>query len=90
MTKNAANECREKLKQALADTEKTDLIIPYFQVAAAFPAASWHPRAFGQPTIDDLALKEWCEKLGWRVDLASELVSESSQTLPPVRFRKLE
>lgn len=65
-----------------------DYVIPYSQVAKAFPSATPHPSTFHHSLIDYENLYAWASKRGWRVNVAHEILSSDSNSLSPVRFRK--
>lgn len=86
MSDSESRQWREALAQQLLNTNKTDLVIPYGQVAKAFPSSNPHPRNLDHSIIDDVALRKWGSERGWRIDLAPEVLHEGSDSLPPVRF----
>ncbi|WP_156774618.1 hypothetical protein ACN2MM_02460 [Alkalilimnicola ehrlichii MLHE-1] len=83
-----SSQWRDALEAELKATDKTDLVIPYGQIAKAFPSSNPHPRTFEHPMIDDVSLRNWGSERGWCIDLASEILPEGSDSLPPVRFYK--
>jgi len=88
MSNSDPKEWKDSLAKALDDTDKNDLIIPYGQVAKAFPSLNAHQSTFDHSIIDDVALRNWGSDRGWQIDLAPEVLPEDSSALPPVRFRK--
>jgi hypothetical protein len=81
---------RDALQESLSSTKFTELIVPYEQIAHAFPTAQFHLRTFDHKMIDDVALKEWCKERGWRVQLAPELLPQESELPPPVLFKRID
>lgn len=78
----------EKVLEKASMENDADYVIPYSQVAKAFPTATRHPSAFHHSLIDSENLDAWASKRGWRVNLAHEILSSDSNSLPLVRFCK--
>lgn len=89
MDEKTAQVWRSDLEQKLADAKSSDLLIPYPQVAVAFPSSRPHPDTFDHNCIDDESLKAWTEERGWEVSTAPEKASDQNTLRPPIRFQKI-
>lgn len=83
-----APEQRDQLAIALDKHGGNDLMVPYAQVALAFPSSNPHEASFDHPMIEDNMLKHWASEHGWRVQLATGNTGEADKYSPPVRFTR--
>jgi hypothetical protein len=75
---------RSELEAKLTAHGGSDLVVPYSQVARAFPSREPNPKSFQIPLIDPKELQQWAELKGWHVQLTHDM--EASDGHPPVRF----
>lgn len=78
------------LERALKDRHTDDLLIPYAQVALAFPSSDPHPYTFEYPRIDDHAIRAWAEDNGWKIAFAAEKGAKGQEHSFPIRLTKKE
>jgi hypothetical protein len=76
------------LKRELDAHGGDDVVVPYGQVALAFPSSEPNPLSFDSPLIDHGQLRQWALSEGWLVRPAPEMAAEESNGNPPVRFTK--
>ena len=79
---------RAAVTDALSRHQGNDLVVPYQQVASAFPASEPNPHFFDEPLIDRDALLAWAQANGWDVSTAPELAQDIHSPMPPIRFRR--
>lgn len=87
--KNTQIILRKDIEMKLATTNLSDLVIPYRDIAVAFPSSKPHPETFDHNLIDDTFLKVWAEELGWSVMTAPEMHINQNTLQPPIRFQKI-
>lgn len=73
------------LSGALSAQDADDLVVPYEDVARAFPDRNPHPDSFDIPLIDGPQLRAWAEGKDWQVGLATEC---GRPGFPAVRFTR--
>ena len=83
---NRASSWLEALERGLGSHGGNDLIVPYAEVAMAFPSAEPNPLSFEAPLIDREKLRAWAEMHGWVVKPAPEARPQGDTGHPPVRF----
>ena len=83
-------------KIALVEFEKIinsqssiDIVVPYSQVANAFPSDDPHPYSFDEKLIDKDKLFQWGKENGWEIKAAPELQESDSPFAFPVRLIKI-
>lgn len=76
------------LADALTKHGEDDVVVPYGQVALAFPSSEPNPLSFDSPLIDHGQLRQWALTLGWKIRPAPEMAAKGSNGHPPVRFSK--
>ena len=78
-----------ELERAIDSHGGNDVVVPYRQVALAFPSTQPNPRSFHDRLVDQDRLKKWAATRRWQVKLAPEMAQPDSDDLPPVRFIKI-
>jgi len=76
------------LTDVLARCGKADVVVPYVQVALAFPSVEPNSVSFEYPLIELPRLRDWASRHGWKVRSAPEMAPKDSASHPPVRFTK--
>lgn len=77
------------LERGLNQRGENDLVVPYEQVALAFPSPEPNPLSFDSPLIEHNQLNQWASTQGWQIRSAPEMAPEGSDVShPPVRFTK--
>jgi hypothetical protein len=73
-----------------AGENKTEYVIPYWDVSKAFPGGP-HSNNFEIKAIDQKALKKWASENGFKVSFLREDIEAEwlERRMPPVLFRKL-
>lgn len=84
--RNAAEQ-RSKLDRSLTDHGGSDVVVPYADVALAFPSCNPSPHTFDHPIIDFGWLKRWAESKDWQVGIAPEMNPEREHH-PLVHFTR--
>lgn len=77
-----------ELDRRLHTEQRDDVVVPYEQVALAFPAQEPNPRSFDIPLIDQHRLRAWASARGWMVRFATDMVAQGETRNPPVRFTR--
>lgn len=86
--RNNAPKWVSALAGALNDYAGNDVVVPYGQVALAFPSSEPNPSSFDNPLIDHHQLRKWASSQGWQVRRAPEMAAEENTETPPVRFTR--
>ena len=76
------------LERALNVHGGDDVVVPYGQVALAFPSSEPNPLSFNNPLIEYDQLRQWALSQGWQVRPAPEMAAEEGTGYPPVRFTR--
>jgi len=79
---------RRELEQKLKSTEMNELLVPYKDVAFAFPFKGPNSRSFDVPSIDQDSFILWAAREGWDARLANEKTTEKTKNWPPVHFTR--
>lgn len=77
-----------ELGRALEVYGKNDVVVPYIQVALAFPSSDPNSLTFNSPKIDLDQLEHWASARDWQVRSATEMASIEETDYPPVRFTR--
>jgi len=79
-----SNLLRESLREKLLSTCGNDFVVPYTQIARAFPSSEPNPRSFDDPLIDREAIQIWAKDIGFYVQIAHEI--RAADNYNPVRL----
>lgn len=85
---NKSQEWRDELERALENHGGNDVVVPYENVALAFPSNEPSPRSFDYPLIDQKRLISWAESKGWKVQPESGMADEEGSDRAKIRFTK--
>ena len=80
---------REEIERALDAHGGNDVVIPYPDVARAFPSDDPNPNSFHDPLIDREEFKSWALQSGWLVRPAPDMSDPERPNEPPIRFTKI-
>lgn len=73
------------LYKALSVQDADDVVVPFRDVARAFPAPDPHPESFDIPRVNEAGLRAWAMDKNWKVDFAAEC---GEPGFPAVRFTR--
>lgn len=77
------------MDEALVNQTGDDVVIPYEQVALAFPSQRPNPKSFDYPLIEHEQLVAWASARNWQVRPATEMSVPDEIGYLPVRFTRL-
>ena len=83
-----AQKWRDELGRKLEEYSGSDVVVPYENVALAFPSNDPHPYSFDYPLINQHGLKQWAESKGYSVQLTKDMAFEEDRDTPLVRFTR--
>ena len=78
---------RKDIAEKLSKCEFDEVVVPYSQVARAFPSDTSDTRRFNAKYIDQDELSAWSLALLWSVDIANDI--SDSDGYHPVKFVRL-
>jgi len=82
-----AAERRSALGKGIENHESNDVLVPYPEIALAFPSNEPNPYSFDYPSIDQQSLLVWAEQNNLEARKAPEKTPEGEMN-PPIRFIK--
>lgn len=79
---------KDALLQSIERYGGKDIIIPYWDVAWAFPSIEPHPDSFEYKLIDEKSFLKWAEANNFTVSKVPAKAPEGAKHSPPIRFQK--
>ena len=85
-----AQKWQVELERAILAHGGDDIVVPYDQVARAFPSTQPNSHSFHEPLLNHDQLKQWAAAAKWQVRPAPEMAPPGNDDQPPVRFTKIK